>query len=87
MAPGGGAPTVAVAEPDCAPPVSKPEPLLVPAEQENANATVIPTSATCGWQESSARRGVVGGVEVAVLEATVMVTVLMAFPFEVSCAW
>jgi len=42
---------VVVAEPDCAPFVWKPLPTLVPEEHEYEIASVIPTSAICGWHE------------------------------------
>ena len=66
MAPAGGAPRVAVAEPDWSPPVSKPEPLLVPVEQEYARARVMPTSASWGWHARWAVRGMTAGAVVEV---------------------
>ena|SRR3989344_1111609 len=53
---GGGASTVLVA-PEISPPVTKPLPILTPEEHPHVMASVMPTSAICGWQESSAVGG------------------------------
>src|SRR3989344_5096898 len=53
LAPGGAA-TLTLVAPDGAPFVSKPEPTLVPIEHEYDMATLMPTSAICGWQDNCA---------------------------------
>src|SRR3989344_7869908 len=50
----GGAATLTLVAPDCAPFVSKPEPALVPIAHAYDMATLMPTSATCGWHDTCA---------------------------------
>lgn len=50
----GGAASVVVAEPEIASLVENPLPTLFPTEHPHEMASVIPTSATSGWQESCA---------------------------------
>lgn len=48
----GGAASVVLVAPESAPFVVNPLPTLTPAEHPHVIASVIPTSANCGWQES-----------------------------------